>query len=122
MGRKGDPGEMPPLSSLPDNMQKTVIAAGGKVPPLAGEDFLSRWRDRTAKDLVLRIKSAVGGFPPDNTSEETSVNLTAYILQVNGAKPGAEALTAATAIQIQSVATGTTPQPTGIGNPDSNQH
>ena len=33
-----------------------------------------------------------------------ALNLAAYILQVNGAKPGEQALTAATSIEIRAVA------------------
>jgi cytochrome c553 len=99
-GRKGEIDEMPPLSSLPEEMQKVVKAAAGKVPPLAGPAFLGRWSTRTTKDLSERIKSAVGGFPPENANEETSINLTAYILQANGAQSGTDPLTAATAVPI----------------------
>ncbi len=100
LGRKGASDEMPPLSSLPENMQKVVKAAAGKVPPLAGPAFLGRWSTRTTKDLSERIKSAVGGFPPENANEETSINLTAYILQANGALSGTDPLTATIAIPI----------------------
>lgn len=103
MGRVGDIGEVPPLSSLPANMQQVVRAAGGKVPPLAGDKFMARWGVRTTKDLSTRIKDAVGGFPPQDLDEETYLNLTAYVLQSNGAQPGTQALTAATAVEIRSL-------------------
>ena len=45
-----------------------------------------------------RIKLAAG---PD---EDTALNLVAYILQVNGAKSGDQALTGASAVEIRSVA------------------
>ena len=100
-GRKGEVGEAPALSSLPAEMQEVVRAAGGQVPPLIGADFMSEWG--TTRDLSSRIKTAVGGFPPADLSDETYLNLTAYILQANGARPGAQSLTAATAVEIRSL-------------------
>jgi mono/diheme cytochrome c family protein len=118
-GRKGNPGEMPPLGSLPDDMQKVVANMGGKVPPLAGAAFMARWGGRTTKDLSTRIQEAVGGFPPEGANEETSRNLTAYILEVNGAKPGTEALTAATAVVIRSMVAETASQADPVESPAS---
>ena len=45
LGRKGEPGELPPVSSLPVSQD----IASGIVPPLAGTDFLKRWGGKTAK-------------------------------------------------------------------------
>ena len=42
MGRKGDPGELPPLSSLPASYQK-FIGPRGFVAPLTGKVFIDRW-------------------------------------------------------------------------------
>ena len=100
-GRKGEVGELPTLASLPAEMQKMVQDYGGKIPPLAGANFMSKWA--TTKDLSSRIKEGVGGFPPQDSNAETYLNLTAYILSVNGARPGTQALTASTAIEIRSL-------------------
>src|SRR5215468_199918 len=51
MGRKGDPGELPPLSSLPAGYQK-FIGPRGFVAPLAGKVFLDRWGAKTAGQLI----------------------------------------------------------------------
>jgi hypothetical protein len=40
-GRNGDPGELPPLSSLSEDNQKLINNYGGIVPPIAGPKFLS---------------------------------------------------------------------------------
>src|SRR5258708_31309407 len=77
-GRTGDPSELPPLSSLPDNMQKTVGAAGGKIPPFAGPAFMTPWGAKNTKDLSHRIEDAASGFPPKDLDEETYLNITAY--------------------------------------------
>jgi len=100
-GRHGDPGEAPPVSSLPENMQKTLAQYGGKTPPLVGSGFMAKWK--TTRDLALRIKSAAGAFPPENSSEDTYLKVTAYVLQSNGARSGARTLTADTAVPIQSL-------------------
>ena len=42
MGRKGDPGELPPVNSLSASYQK-FIGPRGFVAPLAGKVFLNRW-------------------------------------------------------------------------------
>lgn len=92
-------------------------AYGGKIPPLAGANsafapFMTKWGARTTKALYSRIQEAVGGFPPPDGSldEELYLNLTAYILQANGARPGTLALTTATAVELRSIATGVAPQ------------
>jgi cytochrome c len=114
LGRKGDPGELPPVDSLPGYMQVTVKAAGGVVPPLAGADFMNRWGSRTTAALTQRILEAIGGFPPEGAnipvpghapaeSDPTSVNIAAYVLQVNGAKAGTQPLTKTTAAMVGSV-------------------
>ena len=85
---------------------------GGKIPPLAGSNsafppFLTKWSTRTTAALYNRIQEAVGGFPPSGVrlDEELGLNLTAYVLQVNGARAGAQALTKATAVEIGSITT-----------------
>jgi cytochrome c553 len=96
---------------IPDYLQ--IYA--GKIPPLAGansafEPFLTKWGARTTKELSSRVKVAVGGFPPQGLDDKTYLNLTAYVLQVNGARPGTQALTADTAVEVRSVATGAAPE------------
>jgi hypothetical protein len=92
-GRKGEPGELPLLSSLPPEMQKNLL--GMRVPPLAGADFMAKWGPRTTQDLSKRIWEAAG---PDT---DRYLKITAYVLQFNGAKEGAEALTADTAVVVR---------------------
>jgi cytochrome c553 len=116
-GRTGALDEIPALGSLEPAMQK-AIQSSGEIPPLAGRKFIAVWGARTTQDLTNRIKLAAGANEP----EETSVNLTAYILQVNGAKPGAQTLTAATAVAILDATTGIAPLTTTSPKPDPGQH
>jgi hypothetical protein len=116
-GRTGAPDEVPALSSLEPAMQE-AIQNSGTIPPLAGQKFIAVWGARTTQDLTNRIKLAAG----QNEPEETSVNLTAYILQVNGAKPGAQPLTAATVVEIRDVTTRIALPATTAPKPDSGRH
>jgi hypothetical protein len=108
-GRKGELDELPPLAALPPDMQTTIRNAGGNVPPLAGPAFMARWAGRTTADLSQRIRVAspflktVQPPLPEDLDENAYLNLTAYILQVNGGQPGLEPLTATTAVPIRRV-------------------
>ena len=58
MGRKGDPGELPPLTSLSASYQK-FIGPRGFVAPLAGKVFIDRWGAKTAAQLIARFQETV---------------------------------------------------------------
>src|SRR3954469_23274176 len=71
--------------------ESLIPPAGAKhgaqeIPPLAGPAFMSKWGSQTTTDLANRIRTAIGGFPPKGTDSETYLNLTAFVLQANGAK------------------------------------
>ncbi len=104
MGRQGNPEERPPVSSLSEADQKFIRNAGGRVPPLAGNVFLQRWGSRTAAQLVARFQEARFSFEEAGlTDDEEIVHITAYVLQVNGAKAGSQALTRRTSSVINSI-------------------
>jgi hypothetical protein len=90
-------------------MQTDIKKAGGKVPPLAGPGFLTRWADSTTADLSKRVRGAstflktVQPPLPEDLDENAYLNLTAYILQANGAQPGTQQLTDTTAVPIRLV-------------------
>jgi hypothetical protein len=92
-GRRGDPDERPLLSAMTPDMRKSV-EGNGRIPPLVGPDFLRKWGPQTTKDLFERIKIAAG---PDDPK---SLNLTAWILQFNGAKAGQQPITGETAVTV----------------------
>jgi hypothetical protein len=98
-GRNGDVGELPSVSSLSEDYQKTINTYGGKIPALVGPEFRKRWAARTTKDLTWEFQGRFGGL-----SEETRLNLIAYILQGNGALPGKQPLTVATDVPIRNLA------------------
>jgi hypothetical protein len=99
-GRNGDPGELPPLSSLSEDNQKLINNYRGIVPPIAGPKFLSRWASRSTKDLNKEFQERFA--PP--LSEETRLNIIAYMLQTSGALPGSQPLTMSTDVGIRTLA------------------
>jgi hypothetical protein len=103
-GRKGDADELPPLDSLPASYQK-FIGPRGVVAPLAGKVFLDRWGGKTAAQLIARFQETVDDpyFQFEDMKNETTVNITAYVLQVNGAKAGTEPLTRKTDVIVNSI-------------------
>lgn len=104
MGRQGNPDERPAVSSLSEADRKFIADFDNRVPPLAGKAFLQRWGSKTAAQLVARFQEANFSFKEAGiTGDEDIVRITAYVLQVNGAKPGSQALTRETATAINSV-------------------
>ncbi|HEV2704164.1 MAG TPA: hypothetical protein VGV09_21245 [Steroidobacteraceae bacterium] len=99
-GRTGAPGEQPEVNSLPENMIKTIDQNGDQVPPLVGPRFMAHWGAKSAKDYKARVENAMGAFPPKNVGSDTSLQLTAYFLQMNGAKPGKSPLSADTTVTL----------------------
>ena len=79
--------------------------SGRKGPQLAGANFVAQWGGRTAGELIdyIRLTMPPGGaaLPGDSY-----LNLTAFLLDANGAQPGNQALTAASNVTIRSVASG----------------
>jgi hypothetical protein len=104
LGRKGDSGELPPVSSLPAAYQK-FIGNPNHVPPLAGKVFLSRWGDKTAAELIARFQVTASDkfFQFEGMTDDTTVNITAYVLQMNGAKAGPQPLTRTTGNVVNSL-------------------
>jgi hypothetical protein len=97
-GRNGAPGELPALSSLSEDYQKTINVYR-KVPALVGPEFLKRWSTRSTKDLTVEFRERFG-----EVNEETRLSLIAYILKANGALPGTQPLTATTDVPIRNLA------------------
>jgi hypothetical protein len=102
LGRKGDQGEVPPVSSLSASYQE-FIGPRGFVAPLTGKSFIDRWGAKTAAQLIARFQETVVSFPPEGMNDETTVNITAYVLQVNGAKAGDRPLTRTTDAIVSSI-------------------
>src|SRR5580658_6089124 len=79
--------------------------SGREGPQLAGANFMGQWGDKTAGDLIGFMQSTMppgGAALPGNTY----VNLAAFILDANSARPGDRALTADSGVSIRAVASG----------------
>ncbi len=81
----------------------------GDALPLTGKAFMSVWGKRTAKDLFDTLHASMPYGNAGSLDTQTYTNITAFILQANGAKPGADKLTATTATKIGDIATGDAP-------------
>jgi alcohol dehydrogenase (cytochrome c) len=80
------------------------LGGSNEAPQLAGASFIGQWGDRPVRDLTTYITMAM---PPDNpggAGQPAITNIVAYILQANGAVPGALPLTPQTASAIRAVA------------------
>src|ERR1700733_3196476 len=80
--------------------------SGREGPQLAGANFIRQWGDKTAGELIGFIRATMppgaGGSLPD----QTYINVAAFILDANSARPGEQALTTESAASIRSVASG----------------
>jgi cytochrome c553 len=103
MGRKGEEGEFPPLASLAPPYLK-FIGPAGRVPPLMGKAFVAKYGQKTLGELYAFFRGAADTTPVSelHMSDDTLVNITAYILQKNGGKPGDQALTTTTSVSFAS--------------------
>jgi cytochrome c553 len=93
---KQQPGKTSGSSCVDCHMASLLGRTG--VPPLAGADFAAAWGSRTTKELLARIRLV------EPLSDDEYLSLLAYILKVNGAPAGSDALTTATAVKIGAVA------------------
>jgi cytochrome c553 len=104
LGRKGDEGEVPALESLPEPFLK-FIGPRKRVPALVGKEFVAKYGHKTLADLFEFFRGAADSTPVSelHMSDDTLVNITAYILKSNGAKPGSQPLTTQTSALFRSV-------------------
>jgi alcohol dehydrogenase (cytochrome c) len=82
------------------------LAGRNDAAPLAGQQFIGAWGGRTANDLVTFIQGAMPPGAAGSLSPQAYLNVSAFILQSNGARPGTQALALGSTVSIGSVATG----------------
>jgi alcohol dehydrogenase (cytochrome c) len=82
------------------------MSGRNEAPQLAGGNFMRAWGPRSSAALYKLIRSTMPPSSPDSLSQETYVNLVAFILHANGAQPGNQPMSAATAVTINTVANG----------------
>ena len=79
------------------------LKGSNEAPPLAGGNFANTWADRKVSDLYDRIRNTMPISNPGSLGEQEAVSIVAYVLQMNGAAAGPQALTSATAAPIGTV-------------------
>jgi len=88
-----------------------------EAPQLSGSNFLNQWGDKTVAELHTYLMASMPPTDPGSPGTDTMTNIVAYLLQANGARPGAQALTPQAGVTFRSVlgarpaAAGTVPQP-----------
>jgi PQQ-dependent dehydrogenase (methanol/ethanol family) len=70
------------------------LTAAERAPALAGEAFLQHWQGLSADDLFRRIRSTMPQQNPHSLSDQTYVDIVAFLLEANGYPDGAAELTA----------------------------
>ena len=78
----------------------------GDAQKLVGKDFVDAWGHDTTKDLFSAVRVEMPQNDPASLSDEMYLNLVAFLLHANGAKPGAVPLTATTAVGISGIVNG----------------
>lgn len=86
------------------------LAGRNDAAPLTGQQFIGQWGGRTAGELVNFMQSAMPPGAGGSLPAASYLNLAAFILQSNGARPGNQALALGSTVAIRSVATGTVAQ------------
>jgi hypothetical protein len=104
-GRVGNPDERPSLASLKPGVQQEIAKYGGRIPDLVGPRFRARWANRSVKDLSVNFKDR---FAAD-LSEETRLDILAYVLAENGFPAGTQRLTMETDVPLRLRAPGPWP-------------
>ena len=82
------------------------LAGRNDASQLAGSLFMGSFGGRTTSDLLGFMQGAMPPGNPGGLGEATYLNIAAFILDSNGARPGAQPLTTAAKVEIRSIATG----------------
>jgi len=110
-GQQATPAPVPAFTAAQAAAGRTAYAAScaachladmsgsNEAPQLAGANFVNAWGKRPVRELVAYIQS---GMPPSGAKlpEETYLQIVAFILQANGAVPGAQPLQASNATPL----------------------
>jgi alcohol dehydrogenase (cytochrome c) len=80
--------------------------SGREGPQLAGGNFIRQWGDRSAGDLIGFMRATMPPGVSGSLPDQTYVNLAAFILDANSARPSGRPLTAEAGFSVKSVASG----------------
>lgn len=91
------------------------LAGQGDALALAGSQFLAGWGNRTTRDLYNLIQSTMPKDASGSLDEQSTANVTAFILYANGAKPGPMVFSVAPPLRISLIANGIAPGDVNTG-------
>src|SRR6185295_18959298 len=78
----------------------------GDAPAVAGADFTAKWGPRAVNDLFTFLVQSMPPANPGSLGETGTLAVTAYLLQINGARDGQQPLTATVSTPINALLTG----------------
>ena len=87
------------------------FTGSGDAPPVAGADFRAKWGPRAVNELFTYLVQTMPPTSPGALGEQGTLNVTAYLLQINGAPAGQQALTPRVETPIGGLLTGQAPAP-----------
>jgi mono/diheme cytochrome c family protein len=70
----------------------TDMTGSERAPSLAGDSFMLRWNGQTLGDLFQRIQQTMPQTAPHSLSDQTYIDIVAYILSANGLPTGSSDL------------------------------
>ncbi len=79
---------------------------GGAGPALTGNAFMGSWGQKTTAELYEYLSKSMPAGSPGSLSASTYAEITAFMLEANGAKPGPQPFAAGTAVALASIANG----------------
>ena len=82
------------------------LSGTNDAPALGGTAFMGAWGKRTTAQLYSKIATTMPLGGGGSLSEKQYTDITAYILERNGARAGTAAFTPATSVVIGSIANG----------------
>ena len=85
------------------------LSGSGDQPPLAGQEFMASWGNRTTKDLYDDIRNSMPYGKGGSLDPVTYQNIIAFILSANGAHAGGGSFGPDTNIKISVIANGQIP-------------
>jgi alcohol dehydrogenase (cytochrome c) len=78
--------------------------SGREGPQLAGSNFMAQWGPRTTGELIGFMRATMPPGVSGSLPDQTYINLAAFILDANRARPGDRPLTAESGVPLNSIA------------------
>src|SRR5215510_7071701 len=78
----------------------------GDAPAVAGPDFAAKWGSRAVNDLFTFLVQSMPPASPGSLGEAGTLDVTAYLLQINGAPAGQQPLTPTVSTPMAGLLTG----------------